>query len=470
MIQKKPALSLYEFNLIVKEVLESTFAESYLITAEIASLNVDARGHCYIELVEKDDSGIRANASARIWASSYKMISSEFENVTGVKLSKGLKILLEAALTFHERYGLSLIIKCIDPSYTLGEMARKKREILLRLETEGILNRNKALPLPVVIQNIAVFSSKGAAGFEDFLRHLKSNPYGYLFYVTLYETVMQGERVEESFAESVRKCQGAVDKPDVVVIVRGGGGAVDLDAFNNYLIGRAVALLNIPVICGIGHERDRSVIDEVSHTSVKTPTAAAAFIVERAREFEDTLDRRLKELVTSVRDRERKLDGGLITLSGALKHGVAAAILRSRYAIKTYSTSVLVTLKIIQRQKNYIKTLSEKFNSIAAGDLRNLKAGLDYIRSRLELSLKRLVNKEKERLKTLSGAAGNLNPENVLKRGYSITMDEGGKLIRTPEQVKEGMTLQTILATGQIESIVSGVSAASPLLINTTEV
>ncbi|MBF0464841.1 MAG: exodeoxyribonuclease VII large subunit [Nitrospirae bacterium] len=469
MMKKRHTLSLYEFNLLVKEVLEHTFAKSYLITAEIASLNVDARGHCYMELVEKDEGGIRANASARIWASSYKLIKAEFENATGAALSKGLKILLEATLTFHERYGLSLIIKWIDPSYTLGEMARKKREILQRLEAEGILDRNKSLALPLVIQKIAVFSSKGAAGFEDFMRHLQSNPYGYIFHVTLYETVMQGDRVEESFVDSLRRSQALAEQIDVVVIVRGGGGAVELDAFNSYLIGRGIALLAIPVICGVGHERDRSVIDEVSHLSVKTPTAAAAFIIERTRAFEETLDSRLNELVLTVRERDSRLNTELITLSRTLEHGASAAILRGRYAIKSYSTSLYVTLKIVQRHRNHVTVLSEKFKTIAVGDLRALKAKLSYLRSRLELSLKQLVNRQQERLKMLTTSAANLNPENVLKRGYSITMGEGGLLIKTADQVREGMKLQTVLSSGQIESTVTGTISASAPIINTKE-
>lgn len=316
----------------------------------------------------------------------------------------------------------------------------------------------------MVIQKIAVFSAKGAAGFEDFIRHLQSNPYGYIFDVTLYETVMQGDRVEESFVESLRRCQALANSLDVVVIVRGGGGAVDLDAFNNYLIGKGIALLTIPVICGVGHERDRSVIDEVSHTSVKTPTAAAAFIIERVRAFEEILDSRLAELVIAVRDRESTLNTELITLYKALEQGASAAILRNRYAIKSYSTTLHTTLKIMHRHRNHVTVLAEKFKTIAVGDIRTLKTRVDYLRNRLELSLKKLVSKERERLKTLTTSAANLNPENVLKRGYSITMGEGGGLIKSSEQVKEGMKLQTILASGHIESTVT--RALSPKFNN----
>ncbi|MBF0517809.1 MAG: exodeoxyribonuclease VII large subunit [Nitrospirae bacterium] len=208
-------LSLYEFNLIVKEALTLTFPARYLIKAETASLNIDARGHCYMELIEKDDTGIKAQLSARVWASTWRAVSKEFKSATGQPLTKGMKILIEATLNFHERYGLSLIVANIDPSYTLGEMAASKRQIIDRLTKEGLIDKNKSLAFPVVPLSIAVLSSRQAAGYEDFVKHLRGNPYGYAFNITLFEAAVQGDTVQETMLRALSLCRANVVYPDL---------------------------------------------------------------------------------------------------------------------------------------------------------------------------------------------------------------------------------------------------------------
>jgi exodeoxyribonuclease VII large subunit len=403
----KVLLSLYEFNLIVKEALSLTFPSRYLIKAETASMSVDAKGHCYMELIEKDDTRIKAQISARAWASTWKAVSKEFEHATGAALTKGMKILIEASLSFHERFGLSLIVHDIDPSYTLGEMVRAKREIIERLTKEGLIDRNKSVPFPLVPLRIAVLSSKNAAGYEDFVKHLRENSFGYVFSVTLFETAVQGDGVEETMLRALSSCLSAIGDFDVVVITRGGGGAGDLDCFNNYAVARAVALFPIPVISGIGHERDKTVIDETAHTTIKTPTAAAAFIIERVRRFEGLMDSLGQRLLKSVETLCLDASGRLFILSKSIGAAAAAVLLRQRFILENCTKGIL--------------------------------------------NAARVLDSHRERLNAAAAAVGHLNPENILKRGYSITY-VNGKALKSISGVTPGGRLTTYLCDGSIES------------------
>ncbi|MBF0457083.1 MAG: exodeoxyribonuclease VII large subunit [Nitrospirae bacterium] len=405
-IPEQALLSLYEFNLIVKEALSLTFPSRYLIKAETASINIDAKGHCYMELIEKDDTGIKAQMSSRIWATTWNYVSKTFTSATGQPLTKGMKILVEATLNFHERFGMSLIIQAIDPSYTLGEMAMAKRQIIERLTKEGLIDKNKSVPFPIVPLRIAVLSSKTAAGYEDFVKHLRGNPYGYAFSVTLFETAVQGDAVESTMLRALSLCRA--EDFDVVVITRGGGGASDLSCFDNYAVARAIALFPIPVISGIGHERDKTVIDETAHTTIKTPTAAAAFIIERVKRFEDIIDFGGQRLLKSVETLCHDASGRLFLLSKAVEAAVAAGVMRHRFMFEHYAKG--------------ISSASPK-----------------------------LLEKHGERLNAALAAAGHLDPISILKRGFSIT-SVNGKTLRSVEGVSAGIHLTTYLSDGSIES------------------
>jgi exodeoxyribonuclease VII large subunit len=277
------ALSLYELNKLIKSVIDDNLSGTFLVTAEIASC--DVKRHCYLTLVDKEEDTIRAEIRAVVWANRYKVIAPIFEESTGTKLAKGIKILFQATVDFHERYGLKLTINNIDPSYTVGELAVRRKEILERLKKEGLIDRNRELEFPLVPQRIGIISSATAAGYEDLTAHLLNNVYGYKFTAELYEAVMQGDRAEDSIVAALGQCMGDVSSLDVLVIVRGGGGQTDLHCFDSYKIGKAIASLPIPVIAGIGHQRDVTVVDEVSNTRAKTPTAVADMIITRVKDF-----------------------------------------------------------------------------------------------------------------------------------------------------------------------------------------
>jgi exodeoxyribonuclease VII large subunit len=397
--------SLYELNHLIRSVFDTSFPETFLVTAEIASC--DARKHCYLTLVEKDDDAIVAEIRAVIWASRYTTIASSFLRATGTELNKGIKILFEASLIFHERYGLKLDIVNIDPAYTIGELAVKRKEVLERLAKEGLREKNKVLAFPLVPQRIGIISSPAAAGYEDLMSHLAQNPYGYRFTCRLYEALMQGDRAEGSIISALKRCSDDASSLDVVVIVRGGGGKPDLHCFDSYEIGRAIAFLSIPVIAGIGHERDITVVDEVSHVQVKTPTAAADLIITRVKGFEDTLDEFAHRVVK----------------------GAQILLLESSEALSSLA-------RIFEGSvRNEVTGKSHMLNIFVKG-------------ARYALKFLRL---EHERIRSRENNINHLNPRNVLKRGYSITYGNGTSLMSV-QDIKTGDIIRTVLFQGELMS------------------
>lgn len=277
-------LTLYELNRLVRQTLEMTLAEPCWVKAEVSELRVNR--HCYLELVqkEKNGGGIVAKARAQVWANRWAMLRPMFEQATGQRLAAGMQVLMQVEVTFHELYGYSLNIIDIDPTYTIGDLARRRQEILRQLEEEGILTMNKELPLPRLLQRIAVISSASAAGYGDFCDQLHGNRAGLAFKTGLFGATMQGSEVERSVVAALDRIAAEQEEWDVVVIIRGGGATSDLQGFDSLLLAEHVAQFPLPIITGIGHERDDTVIDLISHTRVKTPTAAAEFIIHHQEE------------------------------------------------------------------------------------------------------------------------------------------------------------------------------------------
>lgn len=402
-------LTLFDLNRLIRSVLEESLPGTFLITAEIASCNV--KNHCYMTLVDKADDTIRAESGAVIWASRYRSIAGTFEKQTGTSLAKGIKILLEAEVSYHERYGLKLNIINIDPSYTIGEMAVRRKEILERLTKEGLIERNRLLEFPLVPQRIGIISSSTAAGYEDLMNHLEHNVYGYKFESMLYEALMQGERAEASIVAALGKCAENAASLDLVVIVRGGGGQTDLHCFDSYEIGKAVAFLPLPVVSGIGHQRDVTVLDEISNMRAKTPTAVADLIITRVKEFEDRLDSSAHALVRGTREMTADMRGDLSSLSRTLEALVRNELLDNSHRLATF--------------------------------IKGLRYALKFIKN------------ENRRLKTGEGNIKLLDPKSVLKRGYSITYNDG-KAVRSIADIQKGDSIRTVLYDGEVASQVTG--------------
>ncbi len=306
------AITLSELNNRIKSVLNDFFPGACWVVAEIADSRCDQKGHCYLTLIEKENDRTVAQAKANIWSYEYRKLVQKFEKSTGEALKSGMKVLFLAAVNFHEVYGLSLNIRDIDPTYTMGEMARKKKEVLERLKKEGLIDRNKGLKLPLVPQKIAIISSSGAAGYGDFINHIENNAFGYRFQYTLFQAIMQGPAAGQSVISALREVQAQRDRFDVVIIIRGGGSQVDLNCFDGYDIAASVATCILPVLTGIGHERDDTVVDMVAHTRLKTPTATAEFLISGLRAFEERIQEARRKLVRycekALRDEHHGLD------------------------------------------------------------------------------------------------------------------------------------------------------------------
>ena len=309
MIDKR--YSLLELNRMVRESIECEMPEEYWVEAELSECR-ETRGHCYMELIQKDELSATpvAKAPAKCWANKWLTIRPYFERITGQQLHAGMKVLLQVYPQFHEAYGFSWIVNDIDPTYTIGDMARKRQEIIKKLKDEGVFDLQKELQLPMFCQRIAVISSQTAAGYGDFCNQLADNPYGFKFETQLFPATMQGEGVEQSIINALERIYDT--DYDCVVIIRGGGATSDMSGFDTLALAENVANFPIPIITGIGHERDESILDMVSHTRVKTPTAAAAFLIEHLKEVLDVIDSsqdRITRFFSLVKTRqESKLD------------------------------------------------------------------------------------------------------------------------------------------------------------------
>lgn len=430
------AISLFELNQLIKSVIEGSLPETFLIRAEISSFNVSK--HCYLTLIDKDGDTTRAKVDAVIWASRFTVIADEFRKAAGVELAKGIKILFEASVSFHEVYGLKLNIINIDPSYTIGEMASKRREILERLIREGLKERNRALEFPLVPRRIGIISSSKAAGYEDLITHLRENPYGYCFDCKLYEAVMQGERAESSILGAIARCESDVSSLDIVVIVRGGGGDFDLRFFDSYEIAKAIANLPVPVISGIGHERDVTVVDEVSNRRGKTPTAVADLIITRVRDYEDAISLLAHRLVHGA----NKLNADLAENLNSLTKGV------------------VYCLKFIGMQKQRILENAFRLKTLTSKEISGRFNNLEALFSRVRISSERRLLWADKMLNGLESNLNHLNPRNVLKRGYSITYSND-KAVISVAGIKKDEMLRTVLYKGEIVSIVESTKSAT---------
>ena len=403
-------LTLFELNSLVHEVIESNFDEEYWVTGELSDAGTPAfGGHFYGELVQKDEESDRIVARARItcWARTYNMLRLRFQKEAGETLRKGLQVKLLVEINFHEQYGYSLNVLDIDSTFTLGDLAKRRREILQQLEKDGILHDNQSLPLPRLLRRIAVISSPTAAGYGDFCHQLEQNDYGFHFDVQLFPAVMQGEQVPESIISALETILS--EQPfDLVVIIRGGGASSDLSDFDSYELAACIAQYPLPVLTGIGHERDGTVLDFVAHTKVKTPTAAAAFIIEHQAEEAALLDELYQRITHSAEER----------------------ILREK-----------------QRMEHQKAVLPLLFTNFIQGK----QNGLQLLRQRLSTAIPQLIEREHHRQQLLEKRLEMLDPRLLLKRGYSITTC-GGKIVRSIEGLAEGEVLTTQIENGEIYS------------------
>jgi len=386
-MNKSYALS--QLNKMVRDAIDMQLPDEYWVEAELSECR-EHNGHCYLELIEKDEHTNTpvARASAKCWRQTWLMVKPYFERTTGEPLRTGMKVLLKVYAQFHEAFGFSWIVTDIDPNYTLGDMARKRLEIIRQLKEEGVFDLQRELRIPLFAKRIAVISAEHAAGYGDFCRQLEDNEYGFRFEVTLFPAIMQGEQVEQSIIAALERIYALNTSFDVVVIIRGGGATADLSGFDTLALAENVAQFPLPVITGIGHERDESILDMVAHTRVKTPTAAAALLIDHLRQ--------VLERINSAQQR--------------------------------------ITTAIFQR-------------------IANQKMRLTNLQTLLPALVQRNLAEARHRIEMLEVLLKSHDPQRLLSRGYSITL-LNGRAVRDPKQLKAGDVLETRVEKGTIKSTV----------------
>lgn len=427
-------LTLYELNQMVGEVISLSMPDDYWVEAELSEAR-EVRGHCYMELVQKDLFGNTpvARASAKCWKSTWMLIRPRFERVTGQQLHAGMKVMLKVRADFHAAYGFSWIVSDIDPTYTMGDMARRRQEIVNQLQQEGVFDLQKELEIPMFAQRIAVVSSENAAGYGDFCNQLADNEYGFVFRTRLFPAIMQGEQVEQSVIAALNRINEMVDDFDVVVIIRGGGATADLSGFDTLALAENVANFPLPIITGIGHDRDESVLDMVSHTRVKTPTAAAAFLIDHLAEVNARIDDCLSDIVACVNRRMEMERMRLERLSGKIPLMFSLAKSRQMARLDGFSACLAASCKEhLLRAAHHV----------------------DVLASAIPSAVQQRMMKERHRIDLMEQRAKALDPSLLLKRGFSITMHEG-KVVRDASTLNEGDKLETRLENGWVTSIVS---------------
>ncbi|MDR1402780.1 MAG: exodeoxyribonuclease VII large subunit [Tannerellaceae bacterium] len=406
----KEEISLFELNRRIKEKINQSFADAYWVRAEMSDVRTNVSGHCYLEFIEKSTDAGQTIAKARgaIWAKTFWMIKPYFEQETGQSFASGLKVLVNVTVEFHELYGYSLNVLDIDPAYTAGDMLRRRMEIIRRLQQEGVFNLNKELELPVLPTRIAVITSPTAAGYEDFVNQLDGNKNAYPFYLKLFPATMQGEKTEASIIASLDRIYQHIDCFDAVVIIRGGGATSDLNSFDSYLLAANCAQFPLPVITGIGHERDDTVLDLVAHTRMKTPTAVAEFLIGR-------MDWAAEEV--------SRLQQAVVSLS----------------------------LNGVERSRSQLHLLVGKLPVIATHLINRHNTLLADRTNRLKRAITEKVMDANRYIQLTEQYITMASPEYIMKRGYSLTLKDG-KIMKRATSFKQGDELVTRFVDGEVKS------------------
>lgn len=448
--------TLYELNHLVHQTLAFSMPDEYWVEAEVSEIR-EVRGHCYMELVQKDEWGNTpiAKASAKCWKNKWMYIRPHFERIAGRQLRAGMKILVKVYADFHEAFGFSWIVTDIDPTFTMGDMARKRQEIIRRLKEAGVYDLQKELQIPMFAQRIAVISSENAAGYGDFCDQLFNNEYALKFSVRLFPAIMQGEQVEESIIQALDSINEEADLFDVVVIIRGGGATSDLSGFDTLSLAENVANFPLPIITGIGHDRDESVLDMVSHTRVKTPTAAAALLVdhlsavyERVWEAQERISHVVRRRMDWETMRLSKIAEKIPVLFSLVKGKKETEIDRLHARLHTQTTRQLATCR------HQLDVLARRLTPAIERQMLHENHRLEVLEHRIVPAVERYMLHEVHRLDILSRRVQILDPVLLLKRGYSITLYQG-KIIRDIAEVKTGDEIETRMEKGSIRSVVN---------------
>lgn len=467
-------ITLSELNELIKDALLDAFPASVWVVAEISELKENRNGHCYLELIEKADNEIIARSRATIWSYTYRMLKPYFETTTGQFFTEGIKILVQVTVEFHASFGLSLNIKDIDPVYTVGDMALQRKEIINRLQSEGVFDMNRELELPLVPQKIAVISSATAAGYLDFMNQLESNEYGFRFYVKLFQASMQGADTVPSIIHALERIFQYEDFFDAVVIIRGGGATADLSSFDNYDLAFNITQFPLPVITGIGHEKDDTIVDLVAHTRLKTPTAAAEFFINGMERFYERLIELENEIVQITRNRIDSQQNKLEHIAGNLNYSVTQFINDKQFELTKKGNEFrqivqqfsfkkkfeFVQLKHdldssvtlwFSETKNRLNQKQRILKRVVGESLLKEESMLLHYKDILSGKAKRMIQREQEKIHINENAVRLLNPKNVLKRGFTLTLKDG-LIVKSRKQLEINDEIETRFTDGKLVS------------------
>ena len=431
------SLSLYQLNQLIKESLRQVIPTTIWLRAEIHNITTNYSGHCYLDLIEKGENNdqIIAKQRATIWASTYRLLAHKFYSATGGTLQAGMNILVEVSVEFHELYGMSLNVRDIDPTYTLGELQRRRLEIIQRLKNRGLIDKNRQLPIPRLIKRIAIVSSPTAAGYSDFVHQLTTNPHGFTYQTTLFPAIMQGPQTEESILSALDKIinfQLSTFNFQLVVIIRGGGATSDLQAFDSEQLAVRCANFPLPIITGIGHLRDETILDLVAHKNLKTPTAVAEYIISHTLE----------------------LDMDLIALGDRIQKSVILRLEQEKNLLTSLSAYIpQYALRLLASSDSKLTSLQHRIELKTADFIAKNRLFLDRKSDQLSAVVNQQIQQQQNNLKLIETKLQLLDPQQLLKKGYSFAT-HNGRLVTSVAQLTPGDTITTTLADGTIDSIV----------------
>ena len=455
MSEEVKTYTLSELQHEIKESISEQFPFAVWIVAEINTLTRHKSGHCYMELVQKSktSNSIIAQARATVWANKFSFISAYFESETDSELAAGMNVMLQVTITYHEVYGLSLNVIGINPTYTIGDMERAKKEIIARLINEGVFDMNKTQSFPAVVQNIAVISSSTAAGYGDFVNHLETNTYGYHINITLFEAAMQGEQTETSILDALNRIGEEYENYDAVAIIRGGGSKNDLSWFDNYNIAYMVTQFPLPVISGIGHERDESIVDMVAHTRMKTPTAVANFIIDYNAQFEEQVDSTSSEIFDIAKE--------FLMSSEMYLNNMTMSIMKIRTLLSKHTercdrimSEIRTGLNVRMKEEEMkLNMIGNKLETSPKRLISEQESHLNSIKELISRTTKHRIEKANEKLSFLEHRLTLNDPRTILKRGYSITRING-KVVTNDLETNDGDIMETLLYDGKVTSVI----------------
>lgn len=437
MTQQIKALTLSQLS---RRLTSAIAADPCLQGSWVTGETVDVRvsgGHCYLELIEKDADGRPlARARATIWASTFRMLSGKFYAETGQQFCSNLKVMVFVTASYHAVYGLSLNISAINSAYTLGDAMQRRAEMIERLRSEGVIDMNRTLPWPTVPQRIAIISAKGAAGYGDFINQLYTNPLRLRFNSKLFPAVLQGERTSASIIAALDAIAAEADNWDCAVIIRGGGATSDLACFDDYALASTIAQFPLPVIIGIGHERDITLLDYVANMRVKTPTAAAEWLLQRGENALGRLHIIASEMLQSITDRMSGCHRQLAFYTGQLPALAGNAVVRAQKRLAASQAAI---------------------SAIADRRIRPAAARLDAIEKALAQASAVAVQRSRLKLDSAAALLSVLSPEATMRRGYTITR-AGGKAVTSASQLSAGAEITTVFADGTAISTVNDIN------------